>query len=103
MLSHNVFFLLKDRSPEARARLVQACRDLLTGHPGTVSFACGVLAEEFNRPVNVRDWDVALHLVFNDKSAHDAYQEHPRHHQFVQEQSPGWVKAMVFDSYVEPA
>ncbi len=103
MLAHNVYFTLKDKSETARKALVAACQKYLTGHPGTLFFACGTLAEELDRPVNVRDFDVALHVVFESKAAHDAYQEAPRHVQFVEEQKPGWEKVRVFDSIVEGA
>jgi quinol monooxygenase YgiN len=101
VLCHNVYFQLKDPSPQSIERLIEACRKHLTGHPGTVSFACGTLAEPLARPVNVRDWHVALHILFTDQAAHDTYQAHPRHEQFVTEQKPGWASARVFDSVVE--
>ena len=104
MLSHNVFFKLAEPSDEARKALVDACNDLLAGHPGTVFYAAGVLAGEFDREVNDLDFDVALHLVFADKAAHDAYQEHPRHTRFVNEHRESWAKVRVFDSWVgQPA
>lgn len=103
MLAHNVYFTLKDRSDEARAALVAACKRHLTGHPGTLFFACGTLAEELDRPVNVRDFDVALHLVFESQAHHDAYQAAPRHEQFVAENRDGWDRVRVFDSVVEGA
>ena len=98
MISHNVYFTLKDNSPAARRRLLAACQKHLTDHPGQVSFACGTLAEGFERPVNDRDWDVSLHIVFTDKAAHDTYQNSDRHHQFVTESNPNWVRARVFDT-----
>lgn len=101
MLAHNVFFTLKDRTPAARAGLVDACKRYLTGHPGTVFFACGTVADQYDREVNVRDFDVALHLVFATTADHDAYQVAPRHKQFVEEQSSGWASVRVFDSNVE--
>ena len=103
MLAHNVYFTLTVRTDEARRALVAACRAHLTGHPGTVFFACGTLAEALDRPVNDRDFDVALHLVFEDQAAHDAYQDAPRHQQFVAENKAGWARVRVFDSVVEPA
>ena len=36
--------------------------------------------------MNDRAFDVALHVYFKDKASHDAYQEHPRHKQFIEEQ-----------------
>jgi hypothetical protein len=101
VLAHDVYFELKDDTPAARAALVAACKKYLTGHDGTVSFAAGTVAEELARPVNDRDWDVALHIYFKDKAAHDAYQDAPRHQQFIAEQQGNWKKVRVFDSWVE--
>jgi hypothetical protein len=101
LLAHNVYFALKDNSPQAKQALVDACKKYLSGHEGTVFFAAGVLAEDLNRPVNDRDFDVALHIIFKDKAAHDRYQDHPRHKQFIEENQANWKKVRVFDSYVE--
>lgn len=101
MLAHNVYFALKDKSPAAKAKLVAACKKYLTGHPGTVFFAAGTLAEALNREVNVRDFDVGLHLVFTDQAAHDQYQEAPKHYQFIDENKENWAGVRVFDSIVE--
>ena len=101
MLAHNVFFSLKDKSEASRSRLLDACRKHLTGHPGTVFFACGTLQEELTRPVNDRAFDVALHIVFESKAAHDTYQDAPRHHAFVEENRDGWASVRVFDSDVQ--
>lgn len=100
-LAHNVFFTLKDRSPAAIAALVAACKRYLTVQPGIVSFACGKLEPELARAVNDRDWDVGLHIIFRDRAAHDAYQDHPEHVAFVEENKPTWAKVRVFDSLVE--
>jgi hypothetical protein len=103
MLAHNVYFTLKEHTPEARQRLVAACRKYLTGHPGTLFFACGTREERLQRPVNDRDFDVALHLVFDSKESHDTYQDSARHVAFVEENRASWEKARVFDSTVEGA
>ena len=102
-LSHDVFFSLNDASPAAREALVAACRKYLTGHEGVLAFSAGVLAGELSRPVNDRDFDVALHMVFDGKASHDKYQEAPRHKQFIEEQQKNWKKVRVFDSWVELA
>jgi hypothetical protein len=101
LFAHNVYFCLKDNSDGARERLVAACKKYLTGHPGTVFFAAGVLAEECNRPVNDQDFDVALHVIFQDKTAHDAYQTDKRHLKFIEENKDNWKNVRVFDSHVE--
>jgi hypothetical protein len=101
LLSHDVYFSLNDASPAARDALVAACKKYLTGHPGVVSFSAGVLASELNRPVNDRDFDVALHIVFDGKASHDKYQDAARHKQFIEENQKNWKKVRVFDSLVD--
>ncbi len=100
-LAHDVYFSLKDPSPKTRAELVAACKKYLTGHEGTVYFAVGTLAPDLDRPVNDRDFDVALHIYFKDRAAHDLYQEAPRHKQFIAEHQATWKKVRVFDSTVD--
>jgi hypothetical protein len=70
MLAHMVYFTLKDRSAEAIEALVASCHKYLSGHPGTVLFAAGVLTPDLAREVNDRDFDVALQLVFENRAAH---------------------------------
>jgi Stress responsive A/B Barrel Domain len=100
MLSHDVYFSLKDSSPAAKQKLVQACKKHLSGHPGEVFFAAGVRTEELSRKVNDQDFDVALHIVFKDRAAHDQYQDAPRHKDFIKENETSWSKVRVFDSTV---
>ncbi len=101
MLSHDVYFTLKDRSPAAAQHLVAACKKHLSAHPGTVFFACGTLEPELKRLVNDRDFDVALHVVFKDRASHDRYQAADRHEQFIKENKESWEKVRVFDSMVD--
>lgn len=100
MLGHMVYFTLQDRAPQNVERLVEACRKYLTGHPGTVFFAAGTLVPDLTRPVNQLDFDVALQLVFESREAHDAYQQHPRHLQFIEENKASWERVRVFDANV---
>jgi len=102
MRAHDVFFSLKDNSPQAEKKLIAACKKYLTDHPGTVRFEVGVLADEMKRDVNDRDFDVALHLVFKSKAAHDQYSQSERHTKFLEETKDNWKKVRVFDSYLEP-
>ena len=100
MLTHNVFFALHDASEAAKAKLVAACKRYLANHPGAVFFACGTLAADMRRDVNDRAFDVALHLVFQNQAAHDAYQTAPRHDEFIAECKDNWKNVRVFDSLV---
>ena len=100
MVVHNVFFTLFDNSPAARQKLVEACRKYLSGHPGEVYFSAGVLCDSLTRPVNDREFDVGLHVVFRSLADHDIYQQDPRHIRFIEENKPTWKKVRVFDSEV---
>jgi hypothetical protein len=97
-LAHIVFFSLAEPNDENRAKLVEGCKKYLDKHDGVVYFGVGVNAPEYNREVNDRDYDVALHLVFETGKHQDAYQTHPRHVKFVEECQGLWKKVRVFDS-----
>ena len=99
MLSHDVFFTLEDNSPEAIAAMIAGCRKYLADHPGVVFFAAGTLVEELARPVNDHDFDIALHVVFEDKDAHDRYQTAPEHVEFIETFKSNWKQVRVFDSW----
>ncbi|MGL6074631.1 MAG: Dabb family protein [Fimbriiglobus sp.] len=99
-VAHNVFFQLKDAAPEKVSALVDACHRYLNVQPGIVFFAAGMVCADLTREVNDRDWHVGLHLIFEDKAAHDAYQDDPTHNRFIDEMKPNWAKVRVFDSYV---
>jgi hypothetical protein len=103
MLAHNVYFTLKDRSSAAKQSLVAACKKYLAKEPGTVFFAVGTLEEGLDRPVNDVAFDVALHVVFDSRASHDAYQTAALHLKFIEENRPNWEKVRVFDSSVEGA
>ena len=100
-LGHMVYFTLKDDSPESVDKLVRSCHEYLSGHPGTVLMAAGPLAKEYDRPVNVRDFHVALQLVFESRAAHDQYQVSERHLQFIEQNKSNWAQVRVFDADVE--
>jgi hypothetical protein len=97
-LAHIVFFTLAESNDANRSRLIEACKKYLDKHEGVVYFGVGVNAPEYDRPVNDRDYDVALHLVFETARHQDAYQTHPRHVKFVEECKGLWKKVRVFDS-----
>ena len=100
-LSHVVFFTLKDSSPAAVEKLVQACHQYLKNHPGVVYFGAGQLAAEYARPVNDRDFHVCLNVVFDSRASHDAYQTAADHLTFIAENRDGWAKVRVFDADVD--
>lgn len=100
LLSHDVYFTLDDDSPKAQQQLVAACHKYLKDHPGVVFFAAGTLNPDLAREVNDRAFHVALHVVFEDRAAHDAYQVAADHKKFIEENKHNWKKVRVFDSDV---
>lgn len=101
LLAHHVYFRLIEANQEAKDKLIRDCERYLSPHAGIVFFAVGTLAEDLDRPVNDRDWDVALHIVFRDLAAHDEYQETAEHKAFIAANNDNWDQVRVFDSVVK--
>ena len=101
MHAHNVYFTLNDKSEEAIIAFIADCKTYLAVQPGIKSFVCGVLETALDRPVNDRNFDVSLHVVFETKAAHDAYQVAPLHNEFVARQQDNWKIVRVFDTAVK--
>lgn len=100
MHAHNVYFSLNVKSEETIVAFMDDCKTYLAVQPGIISFVCGVLETALDRPVNDRDFDVSLHVVFDSKAAHDAYQVAPLHDEFVAKQKDNWKAVRVFDTAV---
>jgi len=100
-LIHDVYFTLNDDSEAARSKLVDDCYKYLSNHPGIVFFAAGEVVEAHQRDVNVRDWQVSLHIVFNGKDYHDQYQKAPDHFKFIEQNEDNWKSVRVFDSFIK--
>lgn len=101
MIAHNVYFTLEDSSDIAIADLVAGCQKYLKEHPGVVFFAAGGLEPELDRPVNDREFHVALHVVFDSRETHDVYQTAPDHLTFIDQYKSNWKQVRVFDSVVD--
>lgn len=101
MLCHDVFFTLIDSSPPAVSSLVDSCHALLRDHPGVLFFSVGPREPELCRDVNDDGFHVALHVVFEDRASHDAYQDAPDHAKFIEDNEGNWGAVRVFDSVVE--
>ena len=102
-LAHMVFFTLKDHSKTSRDAFIASCNKYLSGHKGASYFSVGAIAEDVVEGPSVRDFDVALHVVFGAKSFRDEYLKNPRHDSFVAENKAFFDKVRVFDSYLASA
>lgn len=100
-VSHMVYFSLAEDTPENRTLLMKDIKKYLAGHEGTKHFSVGEIANDMNRSVNDRDFQVTLNLVFASRKAHDTYNVHPRHEEFKTRNKDVIKKVRVFDSYLQ--
>ena len=96
--AHMVFFKLSDPSAKSREHFAGLCHKYLAKIPGITYFSVGGLADDLDRDVNDKDFDVALHVVFKDRKAYDVYATHPQHLKLIEVGQPLWTKVRVFDS-----
>jgi hypothetical protein len=97
VVAHMVYFTLKDASPAAQQKLVDDCHRYLKGAPGIVYFAVGTRVPDLTRGVNVQDFQIGLHVVFESRKAHDDYQTSEPHLRFIAENKDNWTQVRVFD------
>lgn len=83
MFSHVVMFWTDPAQPNAADELIAGANQYLRDIPGVVFFHVGKMVPS-HRPVVEQSYQVGLNVVFKDKAAQDAYQDHPAHVEFVQ-------------------
>lgn len=97
MFVHTVFFWLKHpERPDDRAAL-RAGLQSLKGINAISAAYIGTPADT-RRPVIDHSYDFSLTFIFADKAAHDTYQEHPVHLEFVAECAHLWERVQVYDA-----
>lgn len=98
---HMVFFTLHDNSVYEKQKLVRDCYAYLRNSPGVVYFSAGERAPSADRPVNDTNFDVALHVVFENAEAHDQYELSKKHLEFINRNESNWKQVRVFDSLIQ--
>lgn len=97
MFVHVVFFWLKEDAPaNAKSQLLADCREYLSKIPGLAHFDAGNPAMT-PREVVDNSYAVGLLTVFPDRAAHDVYQTHPLHLQFIERNKANWKRVQVYD------
>ncbi len=97
MFSHVVIFWTKPEIPDATKALLAGAEKYLKPCPGVLHYHCGQMIPS-HRDVVDQSYQVALNLVFEDKAAQDAYQEHPLHVEFVEKVfKPNCARVLVYD------
>ena len=103
MLTHAVYFDLKQDDAASVQALIDGCYEYLAPHDGIVYFSAGARHADYQRDVNDLDFDVALTIVFETTAAQDAYQVTEPHLQFIEEFNENWASVRVFDSLAPAA
>ena len=97
MFIHHVYFWLKPDAPaSARAALADDCRNLLSKVPDVVHLWAGEPAMT-PREVVDNSYDVGLCVILTDAKAHDVYQTHPLHLDFITRNKAHWLRVRVYD------
>jgi hypothetical protein len=84
MFSHVVIFWTDPAQAKAAEELVAGAERYLASIPGIVHFHVAKMAPS-QRPVVDQSYQVGLYVQFADRQAHDAYQVHPLHREFVEQ------------------
>ena len=97
MFIHQVCFWLKSGTPAAaKEQLIADCRQYLGGVPGVKQLAAGPPAMT-PREVVDNSYQVGLLVMLEDSTAHDIYQDHPLHHEFIARNKEHWDRVRVLD------
>jgi len=97
MFVHTVFFwLMADAPTTAREQLVNDCRNYLGKIPAVRQLWAGVPAMT-PRDVVDNSYAVGLTVVLDDSPAHDVYQRHELHLQFIARNKQHWQRVQVYD------
>jgi hypothetical protein len=97
MLIHSVYFWFKpDADPAVVARFEQGL-ERLTTIPDIQTARFGRPASTPKRPAIDDSYAWALIETFADIEAHDRYQAHPIHQEFLAEFASSWDRVQVYD------
>jgi hypothetical protein len=99
-LFHSIYFALTDKSAGNIKRFTPICVKFLSQHPGILQFDTGTLTD-INRDVSVRNFDVAVDIVYESKAAYDLYLHSKEHDAFFPATEGMIAGTYIFDSYLK--
>jgi hypothetical protein len=97
MLIHSVYFWFKPEADPALVARFEGGLRLLTQIPDIKTAHFGRPEATPKRPVIDDSYAWGLVETFEDLAAHDRYQAHEIHQQFLKEFSSSWLKVQVYD------
>lgn len=97
MFVHTVYFYLKPATPAVAVdQLENECKSYLGKIPGVIHLWAGRPANT-PRPVVDNSYGVGLTVILEDAAAHDIYQTHPLHLEFIARNKEHWARVQVYD------
>jgi hypothetical protein len=96
--THHVLIWLKNPDSEADMKKLLEGVDLLKRIPEVQKVIVSRPAPTEKRPVVDNSFSLSCLFYFKDIKAHDAYQIHPLHKEFVAKYSTLWQKVLVYDA-----
>jgi hypothetical protein len=102
-LAHMVFFLLADNGAQFARDFMEACIKYLSpvaGHNGQYHFSVGLRDVDIARDVSATDFDVAMHIIFDDQKSYDLYSKSEEHEDFITATAGMSPSRKVLDSFL---
>ncbi|HEX2971908.1 MAG TPA: Dabb family protein [Tepidisphaeraceae bacterium] len=97
MFVHVVLFWLKPGTADSvRDAMKKDCQELMGKIPMVRHLWVGQAAMT-PRPVVDNSYDMGLCVVLDDNAAHDVYQTHPLHLEFMSRYKAHWTRVQVYD------
>jgi len=98
MLVHTVFFWLRKDLDGAQITEFRMGLESLKSIEHAESAYIGTPARVPERPVCDSSYDFCLTVILKDVPAHDAYQAHEKHQNFISAHKEHWKKVKVYDA-----
>ena len=98
MLVHTVFFWLRQELDDAQVTEFRMGLESLKTIEHAESVFIGRPARVAERPVCDGSYDFCLTVILKDLPAHDAYQAHEKHQNFIAAHKEQWQKVKVYDA-----
>ena len=98
MLVHTVLFWLKEDLDADQIAKFRSGVETLKDIESAEAVYVGTVADTPDRPVIDTSYDFCLTVLLKDIPAHDAYQEHQIHQEFISNFKDYWAEVKIYDA-----
>ena len=98
MLVHTVLFWLRKDLDGDQLTSFRLGLESLKAIDAAAAVYIGSPSKTPERPVIDGSYDFCLTVILEDIAAHDAYQAHPRHQEFIKTFSSFWKRVKIYDA-----